>query len=133
MPILKNAKHEAFCQEYVSNKQNATQAYKHSGYKTKNDGTAKANACRLLTNDNIQNRIKELQKETETKELITREQLINDINNDIETARLNGQLSVCMKGHELRGKMIAAFTEKIEQKNSGDFKVVIFDGEQDIE
>jgi len=43
-----SAKHKAFCDEYLSNGLNATQAYK-SVYKT-NDKVSEASASRLLLN-----------------------------------------------------------------------------------
>ena len=64
MPILKNIKHEAFCQEYVKNKQNATQAYINAGYNV-NHPVAQANGSRLLSNDKIKDRFNELRNEME--------------------------------------------------------------------
>ena len=49
-----NNKQITFCQEYVKNGLNGTQAYLKA-YKTcKKEDTAKVNASRLLTNANIQ-------------------------------------------------------------------------------
>jgi len=50
---------EAFCLAYVKSG-NATQAYKEAGYKPKNDKIAGVNATRMLGNDRVQARIKEL-------------------------------------------------------------------------
>ena len=55
MPVLKNAKHELFAQGVASGK-SATQAYADAGYKS-----SRENASRLLTNDNVQSRVGELQ------------------------------------------------------------------------
>ena len=73
-----NIKQEKFCLEYSRNG-NATQAYKVA-YKVQDDNTAAANANRLLRNDKIQARLKELSQEiksskiadtTECQELLT--------------------------------------------------------------
>ena len=74
-----NIKQEKFCLEY-SRSGNATEAYKIAGYKYSSDESARANAARLITNDNIQARLKELSQEiksskiadtTECQELLT--------------------------------------------------------------
>ena len=73
-----NIKQEKFCLEYSRNG-NATQAYKIA-YEVQDDNTAAANANRLLRNDKIQARLKELSNEiksskiadtTECQELLT--------------------------------------------------------------
>lgn len=59
-----NPKHEKFCVEYIRNGRNATAAYKAAGY-TKDGEAAKACASRLLTDANVQSRLRELEKEFE--------------------------------------------------------------------
>lgn len=49
MPELANTKHEAFCLEYMKDR-NATAAYKRAGYAPKDDNSAKSAGARLLTN-----------------------------------------------------------------------------------
>ena len=53
---------DKFCLEYAASG-NATEAYKKAGYKVQTDGAARANAARLLTKANIQERLKEIAKE----------------------------------------------------------------------
>ena len=57
-----NVKQEKFCLEY-SRSGNATEAYKVAGFKSKDDNSAAANASRMLRNDKIQARLKELSNE----------------------------------------------------------------------
>ena len=68
MGKLTNARHEAFCLEYMTDR-NGSAAYNRAGYKPKNDDVAKANASRLLTNANVgvPQRIAELEAEYATK------------------------------------------------------------------
>lgn len=59
MAKLKNDGHERFCQEYVKDL-NQTQAYIRSGYEEKG---ANVNASKLMANNNIHERIQELQRD----------------------------------------------------------------------
>lgn len=52
-------KQEKFCLEYAKCG-NARQAYINAGYKHKKDGTTDVNACRLLKNDKVKERLAEL-------------------------------------------------------------------------
>jgi hypothetical protein len=114
MAALKNIKWETFCQEYVSNHGNATRAYGASGYKG-TDESLRKNACALMTKHDIKKRIKEVRKKLEDDATITTGELILEINEGMYDAKEGGQLSAYMKGIELKGKMIAAFTDKLEQ------------------
>ena len=113
MPILKNPKHERFCQLYIVHGNNASKAYEEAGYSATGDAI-RINASKLLTNANIKERIKELQLETEEKELITREGLIEEMNELKATAKADNQLNIVAKVLEMQGKMIGSFTEKRE-------------------
>lgn len=57
-----SVKQENFCIAYAKSG-NARQAYKDAGYSVRNDRTADANACRLLTNANVKERLAELAEE----------------------------------------------------------------------
>lgn len=56
MAALQNKRHEKFCHEYIKD-MNATQAAIRTGYSEK---TAKMQGSRLMTNDDIKTRVKEL-------------------------------------------------------------------------
>lgn len=56
MAALANKRHEKFCHEYIKD-MNATQAAIRTGYSEK---TAKMQGSRLMTNDDIKTRVKEL-------------------------------------------------------------------------
>jgi phage terminase small subunit len=72
-----SAKHKAFCDEYLSNGLNATQAYK-SVYKT-NDKVAGASGPRLLENVRIKDYLQEQQEKTAKRLEIRKEDLIQDL------------------------------------------------------
>ena len=57
-----NVKQEAFCLHYAQTG-NATESYKKAGYSAKTEGAIYANANRLLKNDKVQARLKELAEE----------------------------------------------------------------------
>ena len=57
-----NVKQEAFCLHYAKTG-NATEAYKEAGYAAKSEGAIYANANRLLKNDKVKARLKELADE----------------------------------------------------------------------
>jgi phage terminase small subunit len=70
-------KHKAFCDEYLSNGLNATQAYK-SVYKT-NDKVSEASASRLLLNVKVKEYIQQQQEKTAKRLEIRKEDLIQDL------------------------------------------------------
>jgi phage terminase small subunit len=70
-------KHKAFCDEYLSNGLNATQAYK-SVYKT-NDKVSEASASRLLLNVKVKEYIQKQQEKTAKRLEIRKEDLIQDL------------------------------------------------------
>ena len=62
MVALLNVKQEAFCLHYAKTG-NATESYKVAGYDAKTERSVYANANRLLKNDKVQARLKELAEE----------------------------------------------------------------------
>lgn len=62
MPPLKNIRHENFCLHYAETA-NATESYRNAGYKAKTENAISANATRLLKNDKVQQRLRELAEE----------------------------------------------------------------------
>lgn len=66
--MVLSVKQENFCIAYAKSG-NARQAYKDAGYSVRNDRTADANACRLLTNANVKERLAELAEETKNESI----------------------------------------------------------------
>jgi phage terminase small subunit len=60
--VALNVKQEAFCLHYAKTG-NATEAYKEAGYAAKSEGAIYAAANRLLKNDKVKERLKELAEE----------------------------------------------------------------------
>ena len=72
MSKLKNAKYEAFCNEYVVDR-NGAQAAIRAGYSAK---TANSKAAQLLTIVSIQERIEELEKEIQDRNKIKIDEVV---------------------------------------------------------
>jgi phage terminase small subunit len=72
--MLKIAKHERFCHEYIKDC-NATQSYLRAGYKCSEECARKASS-RLLTKVDIKNRVAELEKEVSTRNTVETDEII---------------------------------------------------------
>ena len=97
-----SAKHKAFCDEYLSNGLNATQAYK-SVYKT-TDKVAEASSSRLLLNVKVKDYLQEEGQKTAERLQITKEELLNDLV-DIKNNNKGVRDVTAMKAIELISKM----------------------------
>ena len=71
MTALSNKQHEKFCHEYIKD-MNATQAAIRTGYSEK---TAKMQGSRLMTNDDIKARVKELRDAYFDENIMTAQQV----------------------------------------------------------
>ena len=106
-----SAKHKAFCDEYLANGMNATQAYK-SVYKT-NDKVSEASASRLLLNVKVKEYIQEQQETTAQRLQITKEELLNDLV-EIKNNNKGVRDGIAMKAIEIINKM-SGFDAPIKQ------------------
>ncbi len=82
-----SVKHKAFCDEYLANGMNALQAYK-SVYKC-SDKAAQSNAFRLMENKGVILYIQKQQEKTAEKLEITRDYIINEYLELINSAKGN--------------------------------------------
>ena len=80
MPILKNQRHEKFCQALAKGK-TATDAYAEAGYVP-----SRANAAVLKTNQRIIDRVVELQGQNLNRTIITRQYVIEALIENAEKA-----------------------------------------------
>lgn len=109
-----NAKQRAFCEEYVRNGYNATQAYIFA-YEC-NYETANAVSCRLMKKPHVREYIKELQKEAFDAAAISAERIalklaeIAFAEKDDEYYAANSQL----KALDLLQKQLGIQTQKVE-------------------
>jgi len=114
MPKLDNERHEAFCNEYIKHF-NAVKAYQ-ACYPDSKYNSARPSAVKLLTNDNIQQRLQELKEERAERVNITQDDVLKSIleirDRCMEKYKLreNGAL----KANELLGKHLGMFKDKVE-------------------
>lgn len=109
MAALKDPRQEKFCQLMAAGGKTQEQAAIEAGY---SERSARQQAARLLTKDNICDRMNELrgiQEEEVADELRRLKDFWLDVMED-EEERMNDRL----KASELYGKSIAAFVEKRE-------------------
>ena len=106
-----SAKHKAFCDEYLANGMNATQAYK-SVYKV-TDKVAGASAPRLLENARVKEYLQEERQKIAKQLNITKEELLLDLKEIVD--RNKGiRDATAMKAIEIINKM-SGFDAPIKQ------------------
>lgn len=103
---------DRFCQEYVANGGNATQAYIKAGYSPTG---AEQNACALMTNHKVQERVRELQTSVAERLGITQEYLLGHLKEIIDNQTNPNKDR--LRAVELAGKNLAMWVEKTENKN----------------
>ena len=139
MPILTNSQ-RTFCEEYVNNGKNGTQAYLSAYNSCKKETTAMVNASRLLRNAKVSEYIQELQDKLKEKAIMSAEErmiwLSKVVNGEIKekTAVLKenretgeselveqeipSKLDIKLKSLEILNKMTGEYTEKLELSNN---------------
>ena len=103
-----NKKHESFIMEYIYNGNNGAKAYL-SVYPNSSEESARANASRLLTNDNVLTKLRELQDEHFKKKMLSaihKRKILDDIIMDSESSN-NDKI----KAIDLSNKMDGTYNE----------------------
>ena len=107
-------KQETFCKEYISNGGNATQAYKKAyDCKKMKETTINNNAYKLLQNNEITTRLKELKKPLQEKFEYTMEQSFKKFEEIQKLALANERpdLTNAIKCEENKAKLLGLFAE----------------------
>ncbi len=133
-----NPKQEAFCLEYIKTG-NLTVAYQKA-YGTKSPGVAASNANRLLKNENVQARLKELRDEMASPKImdaqeiqerltaIARRELYEEVfSPNGERARKVTSIRDALKALEILTKIQGLYMTKQELEFKGVVPVVIHD------
>ena len=105
MAELSNPRHERFAQLLVEGNA-ADTAYAEAGYKPN-----RGNAIRLKTNENVCERVNELQKRAGRRHEVTVDSVIAGLVELRDQAQAKGQLSAAVRAQELIGKTCAAFVD----------------------
>jgi phage terminase small subunit len=123
MPILRNLKHEQFAQ-FVANGINPTEAYVSAGY---SDKGAHASASRLLGVATVRARVEQLRSAINNasleKAILDRAWVIEGLKRIAEKAESENDFSPAIKAHELLGKELGMFVNRIEAEHSGEMTV----------
>ena len=125
--MLKNQRHELFSQGIISGK-SAQQAYIDAGYLTTN---APYSASRLLRNDKVQSRIKELQEKATSSKILTvieRKEILSEIArarySDFATAGPDGSW-IDIGPESINSRAICEVRSRTEYDKDGDKPSVI--------
>lgn len=122
-----NPKHQLFCDTYLSNGRNATQAYM-SVYKSKNDETARKLAPRLMSNDGISAFLMSKMNEHSQNVGITLESQLEKLKDLYQLSYAVGDNKGCIKAIEVQNKMLgldAPTKLELTGKDGGNLKVEI--------
>jgi phage terminase small subunit len=111
VPILKNTKHEKFCQELAKGK-TATEAYKLAGYKPD-----RKHAARLTTRDDVAHRVAELQSRGAEKAAVTIESLIQEADQIQRKAVEDGQYAAAISALTAKAKLAGLWVERAQNEN----------------
>lgn len=127
-----NSQQRRFCEEYVKNGLNGTQAYLNAyGNDNLTEESARASASRLLTNVNVLSYIKELQEEVRKANIMSAEErmewlsgVVKDINRDEVYVRNSEGKEVLIgsKNADLNTKIKAIDTLN---KMSGEYRTIL--------
>ena len=138
MPELKNKKHETFCLELVSGKNN-TQAAIAAGYSEK---TAYSIANRLLKNVDIKSRINELMEQIASEKVADAQEVMEYLTSVMRGESRSSVLCLAgdgmqeviekppderekLRAAEMLGKRYGLYTEKIEQQTDMELKISV--------
>jgi phage terminase small subunit len=115
-----NPKQDRFCVLYTTigaeTFGNGTKSAIAAGYSEK---SAYSQACNLLKNPKIQQRIRELHKENMRRNNVTTDSVLANIEHDRMLARQKGDISSAIRADELQGKYLAMFTDNINRTEEG--------------
>lgn len=123
MPL--SSQQRKFCEEYVNNGLNGTQAYSSAYKSCKKENAARVNASRLLTKANIIEYINELQEKLKEKAIMSAEErmiwLSKVVQGEIkeigfwdgEEVKREPSLSDKLKGMDILNKMTGQYVTKI--------------------
>ncbi|WP_457663684.1 hypothetical protein [Sinorhizobium medicae] len=122
MPVLKNARHEAFAQALAKGK-SATEAYEDAGFTPH-----RQNASRLMTNDDVCSRVKELQAKTVKKVEITVDSLAFELEEARALALAEKQTSAAVSATMGKAKLFGLGSET--RRLTGTIQVVTITAKQ---
>jgi len=111
LPVKLTRKQQLFCQEYLANGYNATQAAIKAGYSKK---TAYSIGQRLLKHVEVKAELERNTQATQKKFEYTKEEHFKELEELKLAAKKTGALAAAVKAAELKGKLCGLYIEKQE-------------------
>ena len=111
LPVKLTRKQQLFCQEYLANGYNATQAAIKAGYSAK---TAYAMGAENLRKPQIKAVLKGISQQEQSKFEYTKEEHFKELEELKLAAKKTGALAAAVKAAELKGKLCGLYIEKQE-------------------
>ena len=108
-------KQRAFVQAYKTNGGNGTQAAIEAGY---SEHTARKIASENVTKPDIQEALKEHEKQMQEKYEYTVEKMVKELDEEKVNADAIGNVSAALKAIELKGKAFGLFVDRVEQNTN---------------
>jgi len=108
MSVLKNPRHERFAQ-LLTHGMSADEAHTKAGYRPD-----RRNVTRLTTNDDIRERVAELQTAAAGQAVITLESHLRDLKHLRDQACAAGRYSAAISAEIARGRVAGLYVERIE-------------------
>lgn len=115
MPVLPNAKHEAFAQAIAQGMKGA-EAYQSAGYTVGNEPAARASAARLLATVSVASRVAELQTESAEVAVVTAADLSTQLEDIRVKAIAANQMGAAAQAVMGRAKLHGLIIDKAEIK-----------------
>ncbi len=112
MPILKNARYEAFAQ-WLAKGKTADESYALAGYKAN-----RGNAATLKANQSVSDRVIELQGIAAAKTVVTIEDIARQLDEDRQFAREVGSAAASVAATMGKAKVLGLIIEKNEHSGS---------------
>jgi phage terminase small subunit len=116
-----NPRQQRFVEEYLVDL-NATAAYIRAGYVARGNG-AEVNASKLLRHPKVAEAIQAGMAARSARTGLTAKYVLESIQRLAENAEREGDVKAALKGHELLGKHLKLFVDKVE--HSGELKTEI--------
>lgn len=111
--VLQNARHERFAQ-LLAEGMSQIDAYAKAGYEP-----VRANAARLITNDNVAARVKVLKRRAAQRTVTSVEEIANQLDKDREFARANKNSSAAVSATMAKAKVLGLIVDR--KQHSYDF------------
>ena len=118
--MLRNPRHEKFCREYLKTGI-ASRAYLAAGYRVTKKKALTPCSSRLLACASIKARLATLRSAMATRQNITVDTLLADLESDRQLAQAEGQASAAVQATMAKARLLGLIIDRKESGHPGDF------------